>query len=270
MDAIAALADWSLWAFAALFVIAQVIFFEGGLRLGARQRSRASTQAESVGLVAGALLGLLAFVLALTLSFATSRFSERRAGALAEANAIGTAWLRAEAIAHPRGRDIAKLLERYAQVRLDFVHANRDPAKLDALSRETNQLQSRIWGNMAVIAREEPNAVSTSLMSAINETFDTSTAERFGYVQRLPPQVFRLITGMTLLGVGVLGFQLGLKGTALRPMVVLLMCVWALIVTDILDLAAPRLGRFRISGAPYEWTIQGFKGGLQLPEAAKP
>ena len=37
-----------------------------------------------------------AFVLALTLSFANTRFSERRAGTLAEANAIGTAWLRGQ------------------------------------------------------------------------------------------------------------------------------------------------------------------------------
>jgi hypothetical protein len=48
--------------------------------------------------VVGGMLSLLAFVLALTLSFANTRFSERVEGTLAEANAIGTAWLRAEAI----------------------------------------------------------------------------------------------------------------------------------------------------------------------------
>jgi hypothetical protein len=123
---------------------------------------------------------------------------------------------------------------------------------------------------MAVISREQPNAVSTSLMSAVNDTFDASTTERFGYAQRLPPQIFWLITGMTVLGVGVLGYQLGLRGTSLRPMILLLTCVWAVVVTDILDLASPRLGRFRASVAPYEWTLQGFQGGLQLPASYKP
>jgi hypothetical protein len=33
MNTVAALADWSLRAFAALFVVLQVIFFEGGLQL---------------------------------------------------------------------------------------------------------------------------------------------------------------------------------------------------------------------------------------------
>ncbi len=62
---------------------------------------------EGVGVLVGGLLGLLAFVLALTLSFASERFNERRSGTLAEANAIGTAWLRAKAIGQPRGDEIA-------------------------------------------------------------------------------------------------------------------------------------------------------------------
>src|SRR6516162_5266441 len=82
-------------------------------------------QAEGVGVVVGGMLSLLAFVLALTLSFANSRFSERVAGTLTEANAIGTAWLRAEAIGHVRGPEIAKLLEEYTQIRREFVSEGR-------------------------------------------------------------------------------------------------------------------------------------------------
>ena len=71
----------------------------------------------------GGLLGLLAFVLALTLSFGSARFEERRQGTLAEANAIGTAWLRAEATGHPRGSEIARLLEDYGRLRKDYLQA---------------------------------------------------------------------------------------------------------------------------------------------------
>ena len=78
---------------------------------------------EGVGVLVAGLLGLLAFVLALTLSFASDRFSERRTGALAEVNAIGTAWLRAKAIGQPRGDEIARLLEQYTALRIDFHRA---------------------------------------------------------------------------------------------------------------------------------------------------
>src|SRR5579871_6132147 len=96
------LAAWSLLAFGVLLLAAQVGAQEVGFWFGRRDQLRANGQPESVGVIVGGMLGLLAFVLALTLSFANTRFSERRAGALTEANAIGTAWLRAEAIGNPR------------------------------------------------------------------------------------------------------------------------------------------------------------------------
>ena len=102
MEFLAQLATWSLLAFSLLLFLTQVAAREVGYWLGQRlQRARS----RGVGLVVGGMLGLLAFVLALTLSFGSSRFNERRQGTLAEANAIGTAWLRAEAIGHPRGAE---------------------------------------------------------------------------------------------------------------------------------------------------------------------
>ncbi len=171
---------------------------------------------ENVGVVVGAMLGLLAFVLALTLSFANARFSERRSGTLAEANAIGTAWLRAEAIDHPRGKEIASLLEQYTQVRRDFVAAGRDRDRAKELNQKTSNLQSSIWGHMMAIVRDRPDTVSTSLMAALNEVFDTGAAERLAFDLRLPPQVFWLLVGMALLSMAALGYQFGLKGSPSR------------------------------------------------------
>jgi hypothetical protein len=199
------------------------------------------------------------------LSFANSRFSERVQGTLSEANAIGTAWLRAEAIGHVRGPEIAKLLEEYLQVRREFVTEGRDQAAIDELNRRTNALQTKIWGHMAAIAREQPNTVSTSLMSALNDVFDEATVERFAYYLRLPTPIFWLLMGMSLLGMGALGFQLGLQGRQVHVMVVLLSIMWTIVIVDILDLASPRIGSFRASPAVYDWTLQGFKGGLQIP-----
>jgi hypothetical protein len=211
------------------------------------------------------MLALLAFVLALTLSFANSRFAERREGTLAKANAIGTAWLRAEAIGDPHGAEIARLLEEYAQVRMDFVGAGRDSNAIDRLNQRTNALQSEIWGNLAAIVRVQPNPVSTSLMAAVNDTFDMTTAERFAFELRLPPQIFWLLISMTLLSMAALGYQLGLRGRSVRVMVVLLTVMWTLVIVDILDLASARLGSFRTGTAAYEWTLQGFRSGVPIP-----
>jgi hypothetical protein len=271
MNMFMAIANWSVFAFALLLFVVQMLAHEAGYWFGSRRKAHGGdVQAEGVGIVVGGMLGLLTFVLALTLSFANSRFSERVEGTLSEANAIGTAWLRAEAIGNVRGPEIARLLEEYAQVRRDFVREGQDQSGIDELNQHTNALQSKIWGHMAAILREQPNVVSTSLMAALNEAFDQATAERFAYYLRLPSPIFWLLIGMTLLGTAALGFQLGLTGRKVHLLVAFLSIMWTVVIVDILDLASPRIGALRAGAAAYDWTLQGFKGGLQIPPAPTP
>src|SRR5262249_49683634 len=159
MTILIAIAEWSLIAFGLLLLLVQLLAYEVGYRIGFRQKEGWQGRSEGVAVVVGGILGLLAFVLALTLSFSSSRFNERRQGTLIEANAIGTAWLRAAAIGQPRGDEIARLLEQYTQVRLDFVQTGNDPDRLAQLTQETNTLQSTIWGHAAAIIREHPGPV---------------------------------------------------------------------------------------------------------------
>lgn len=265
MTVLTALAEWSLVAFGVLLLLVQWVAHEIGFRVGVRQKGSAEGRSESAAIVVGGILGLLAFVLALTLSFASSRFNERRQGTLVEANAIGTAWLRAAAIGQPRGDEIARLLEEYTQTRLNFVRSNNDPEALAQLSQRTNTLQSTIWGHAAAIIRAQPGPVATWLASSLNDAFDASTDERFGFAQKLPSQIFWLIVGLSVLSMGAVGYQLGLKGNSVRPMVLLLMIVWTVIIVDILDLAAGRFGNFRTDPIAYEWALRSFKGGVTIP-----
>ena len=114
---IVGIATWSVSAFSQLLFVAQILSHEAGFWFGRRGATHGEAQPDKIDVVVGGMLGLLAFVLALTLSFANTRFAERRDGTLVEANAIGTAWSRAEAIGHPRGAEIARLLEQYTEVR---------------------------------------------------------------------------------------------------------------------------------------------------------
>ena len=47
---------------------------------------------------------------------------------------------------------------------------------------------------------------------SLNEAFDSSTDERFGFALKLPSQIFWLIVGLSVLSMGVVGYQIGLKG----------------------------------------------------------
>lgn len=269
MVLLAEIAEWSFAGFAVLLLLFQIGAKELGYFYGRRSAREGGEQAEGVGIIVGGMLGLLGFVLALTLSFANSRFDERRTGTLSEANAIGTAWLRAQAIEHPRGAEIARIFADYTRVRAEFVRAPRDEAVLNELNRRTSAMQNEIWGHVAAIVREQPTPISSALMTSVNDAFDASTAERFAYAFTLPPQLLWLLLIMAMMGMAALGFQLGLRGRPLRTISILLTCMWTLVIVDILDLSAARFGSFRTSGAVYDWTLQGFSGGIQIPPAPR-
>ncbi|MCA3280460.1 MAG: hypothetical protein ING10_14425 [Roseomonas sp.] len=261
MTILAEILAFSLFAFWLVFFAIQWTAQAIGAWLGRRHTARGAAPAEGVGVVVGGMLGLLAFVLALTLSFATARFEERRQGTLMEANALGTAWLRAKAIGHPRGEELAHLFAEYTQLRADFITAPADREAVRAINAKTADLQNRIWEHVTVIVRERPDAISSSLMAATNEVFDRATAERFAFGQTMPPQMVWLLLGIAVLSIGALGYQLGMRGLSLPILSVLLIAMWTSVIVVILDLSAPRIGSLRSSAAAYYWTLEGFGPG---------
>jgi hypothetical protein len=270
MSLVIALAAWHIAAFGVALFVVLMIGHEIGYVAGRRRAKRGEAPGEGVGIVVGGVLGLLAFVLALTLSFASTRFNERRDAALAEANAIGTAWLRAQAIGEPRGVEIAKLLEDYTRLRITFIRTPADQAAIDEVNAQTNALQTKIWGHLSAIVRDRKDPVASSLMASLNDAFDASTAQRFAFEFRLPPQVFWLLIGLAFVGMGALGYQLGLRGNPVRMLVLLLTFVWTVLIVDILDLGAARIGAVRTGTDVYEWTLHGFQGGVPIPPPPAP
>lgn len=265
MTVLVTIAEYGLLAFSSVLLAAQLVAFLVGYRLSVRRRRRGEREAEGIGVVVGGILGLLGFVLALTLSFANARFEERRQGGLAEANAIGTAWLRAEAVGGPRGETIAALLETYAQLRLDYVRAEFDPKMIGEMVARTNAMQNEIWGHAVAIGRESPTPITALLISSLNETFDAASAERYAFEMRMPAELIWLLLGMTLLGMSSVGFQIGQRQRAVWGLVMVLTVTWNVVIVTILDLASPRFGSMRPSSTAYEWTVRSLKGGVPIP-----
>ena len=107
-----------LWGLFMAILLLALLAVEGGYRLGKYRRSRSEQEQEApVGAMVGATLGLLAFMLAFTFGLAAARFDTRRQVLLDEANAIGTAYLRAGMLSDRR-EAIRALLRDYVDTRL--------------------------------------------------------------------------------------------------------------------------------------------------------
>jgi hypothetical protein len=270
MEMLNAILAVGLWLFGLMHLGLQLVAKETGYWLGSRRAQREDQQAtEATGFVVTGLLGLLAFTMALSISFAQARFEERRSASLAEANAIGTAWLRAHAVNHPRGPVIAAQLEAYLATRRAYLTAPADPVELARINRETAAQQSAIWAELAAITAERADPVAASLMASLNETFDAATTQRFAFAARMPREIVALLLGLSILSIGLIGYQFGLRGQPRRVLSFLLLGTWTAALLVIADLSAPRLGDLRVDPAVFDWTRQGM-GALPAPTVPPP
>ncbi len=93
-----------------------------GYATGHYLREHSEALREPFGVMQAALLGLVGLVMAFGLSLALGRYEVRRAATVAEANAIGTTYLRAELIAEPARSRSLTLLRSYTDLAIRVAH----------------------------------------------------------------------------------------------------------------------------------------------------
>jgi hypothetical protein len=269
MPLLVEIAALSLMAFGAVMLALQFAALWVGNQLGRRQARKIATgdadPVEGVSVVVGGLLGLLAFTLSISIGIADKRYDDRRRASLDEANAIGTAWLRAHAVNHPRGVEVARLLEGYTEARIAWITADRNAPEQAATLQAATEAQTLIWGHTSAIARDRTDPVVVALIVSLNEVFDLMTEQRWAFRNQIPPELPWLLFTLTLVSVGAIGFQWGLKRRWYPFVGLLLLLAWSGCLTLIVDLANPRVGVARVDVSPYQWTLQGFAGGVPIP-----
>ena len=113
-----------------VFAVIALLLYEIGFRIGRWYQNRTPGEQEGpTGVLVGSLLGLAAFLLAITMGMASDRFDARRGLVLAEANAIGTAFLRAGYLPEPESGMLRELFREYVPLR---IITTDDPVQLQA------------------------------------------------------------------------------------------------------------------------------------------
>src|SRR3954465_3561233 len=136
------LATWELGLILLAIVLGTTAI---GLVLGRSLPHRSEHLREPVGVLQAALLGLVGLVLAFGLALAVGRYETRRAAVVDDANAIGTAYLRAQTLAEPMRTRSLELLKRYTDtdVRLSESVPSSVAAR-DAVA-DGDRLQRELW-----------------------------------------------------------------------------------------------------------------------------
>ena len=231
-----------------LFVILTVTIRLGchfGLRKQAGINDAGRSQFASIQ---GAVLGLLALLLGFTFAMTVSRFDARKQLVLEEANAIGTAFLRAQLLPEPNRSEIAGLLRRYVDVRLLFYEAGIDEKKLRETNDQSERIQRQLWSQATAVAKLDKRAVTTGLfIQTLNEVIDLHAKRITAMQNHVPESIILLLCLVAILSLGLTGYGCGLAGQrhviVTTTMAILIVAVIYLII----DLDRPRRGLIKVS-----------------------
>lgn len=192
----------------------------------------------------GSMLGLLALLLAFSFNMALDRYEERRHLVVQEANAIGTAYLRAQLLDEPHRARLSRLLVDYTDNRIALGEAAPGQAQ-DELA-VNDRLLTEIWAAVTA-ARDSASShgISVPLLNAYNEVIDLDTERKVARQARVPAPVLLLLYGFILLTALVLGYVLEERRGRIGALVLFLLL--SFYVGIIADLNRPASGSIRES-----------------------
>jgi hypothetical protein len=235
-----------LLVFVAFAVIA-LLFYEAGFRLGRWWQDRTPGEQEGpTGMLVGSILALLAFLLAVTMGMAADRFDARRALVLAEANAIGTAYLRAGYLPQPASDQARELLREYVPLRIVLT----DSDDLDADIAQSVKIQSELWTVTEQVARNNGSDVVALFVESVNDVIDLHESRVTARFARVPETIVLLLVFGAALSLGMVGYSAGLtRRRSLLSAFVLIIALGAVIMI-VVDLDRPREGFIQVSQQP--------------------
>jgi hypothetical protein len=158
----------------------------------------------------GSLLGLLAFLLAVSVGISLDQFNTRRQLVAAEANAIGTSYLRAGFLDEPDKTAARELLHEYVDWRLVALEAE----KRDEAIQRSEAIHNQLWSVIEQQASEHPDSVMLGLyVDAVNEVIDVHSLRVVANPSlRIPPLAWFVFYGTTVLSFFLVGIASSADG----------------------------------------------------------
>jgi hypothetical protein len=238
----------------ALGLIAGVVAaHEIGFWLGSLTRSADEPFDRQIGLVRTSTAALVAFLIGFAFSGAASRYINRVDIIVKEANALGTAYLRADAIAEPERGELKAALKEYTADRVTLLTRERLD-QIEPLLAKVGGLHERMWRS-AIKATQDSAPLMAVVLPPINEVIDIHSTHLAMARRHLPIPIMAVLLGAAAISVGIIGFGNGRVGRRFFVLdsvygVVLAVALWMTI-----DLDYPGIGIIRLSNLPVVETL---------------
>jgi hypothetical protein len=173
---------------------------------------------------------------------ATNRYDQRKNFEEAEANAIGTEYLRADLLPLADAVRVRKLLGDYTNQRILF-YTNTDDVQRTRIDERVTQLEADLWTAVRGPAAEQSTPVAALVITGMNDVINSQGYTQAAYWNRIPLAAWYLLAVIALCCNVLFGYRMRTTGrlTLVLPLVV------SISLLLIADIDAPRHGLIHVS-----------------------
>jgi hypothetical protein len=216
-------------------------------RIGASFRTKKQELDGAAGadpsLILGATLTLLGLIIGFTFSMAISRYEQRKNYEEAEANAIGTEYVRADLLPAADAQRVRALLANYTDQRLLFYEVSG--GQLPRVNADTAQLQTELWSAVVGPAASQPTPVTALVVSGMNDVLNSQGYTQAAWWNRIPVSAWILMVAIAVCCNLLIGYSVRRTGAESVVFTALTLVV-SISFFLIADIDSPRGGLIRV------------------------
>jgi hypothetical protein len=226
----------------AIALVAQVIAASAGDFL--RKRSTPFKQGErhDFSIVQAATMTLLALIVGFSFSMGVNRYDQRKALEEAEANAIGTEYLRFDLLPGDAGLRARELLRKYLDLRIAYYEESNADRVAD-IGRQTASTQNELWSAVLPGATSQPTPLTALVVSGMNDVINAQGYTQAAWWNRIPVGAWAMMALMAMSCNLLVGYSERRKGESLLFVLPFIISVAFFLIAD---LDSPRGGAIRV------------------------
>jgi len=210
-----------------------------------RRWSLKEEEREDFSLITAATLTLLGLIIGFTFSMAISRYDQRKNYEEAEANAIGTEYVRADLLPAAEAAKVRILLRSYLDQRVLF-YETAEESQLQQVDATTAQLQTDLWTAVRAPAVAQPTSVAVGLaVLGMNDVLNSQGYTQAAWWNRIPGSAWGLMVVIAICSNLLIGY--GLRSAKTKTFLLLVQPVVVSIAFFLIaDIDSPNRGIIRV------------------------
>jgi len=226
----------------ALSIVAMWFSTQIGVSFRKRVLPLQEGEEQDFNLVIPATLTLLGLIIGFSFSMVSGRYDQRKNYEEAEANAIGTEYVRADLLPASDAGRVRELLKKYLDQRVLF-YETRDEHQLGQINAQTARLQSDLWLVVQAAAAKQPTYPVGLAVSGMNDVLNSQGYTQAAWWYRLPVAAWVFMVAIAIFSSWLIGYSSHQRGMIGFPILPLAVSISFFLIADI---DSPRHGLIRV------------------------